>query len=122
MTKGEKIRNLRDRIGKSQVEMAELIGVSKQTLYKYENDIITNIPSDKIEAIASITHTTPAYIMGWDAPVASQRVLTPDEAVLLQDYQKLNSVGKGKIRDYANDLTEQDRYKQDTGSLEDIAM
>lgn len=31
----------------SQVEFADKINVSKQTLYKYENDIITNIPSDK---------------------------------------------------------------------------
>ena len=31
----------------SQVEFADKINVSKQTLYKYEDDIITNIPSDK---------------------------------------------------------------------------
>lgn len=67
MTKGERIRQLRDRIGKSQVEFADIIGVSKQTLFKYENDIITNIPSDKVEAIAEATGSTPQYVMGWDA-------------------------------------------------------
>ena len=67
MTKGEKIKQLRERIGKSQVDFADAIGVSKQTLYKYENDIITNIPSDKIEAIAELTGTVPEYIMGWKA-------------------------------------------------------
>nr|WP_242843822.1 MULTISPECIES: helix-turn-helix transcriptional regulator [Clostridia] len=35
-----------------QTELAEKIGVSKQTLYKYENNIVTNIPSYKIELIA----------------------------------------------------------------------
>ena len=65
MTKGERIKGLREKIGKSQVELADLIGVSKQTLYKYENNIITNIPSDKIEAIASITGADPGFIMGW---------------------------------------------------------
>ena len=49
-----------------QVELAEKVSISKQTLYKYENDIITNIPSDKIEAIASVLNVTPAYLMGWD--------------------------------------------------------
>lgn len=66
MNKGERIKELRERIGKSQTEFAEMIGVSKQTLYKYENNIITNIPSDKIEAIAETTNATPGYVMGWE--------------------------------------------------------
>ena len=66
MTKGERIRNLRIHANLSQVELAEKIGVSKQTLYKYENDIVTNIPSDKIEKLANTLDTTPSYIMGWD--------------------------------------------------------
>lgn len=66
MTKGERIKFLRERIGLSQVMLANKINVSKQTMYKYENDIITNIPSDKIEAIAEVTHSSPWYIMGWD--------------------------------------------------------
>ena len=65
-TIGERIRKLRENSGLSQTEFAEKIGVSKQTLYKYENNIITNIPSDKIENIASYCHVSPAYIMGWN--------------------------------------------------------
>ena len=65
MTKGERIKALREAAGMSQTKMASRINVSKQTLYKYENDIVTNIPSDKIEAIAEVTGTTPAFIMGW---------------------------------------------------------
>ena len=65
MTKGERIKYLRERIGMSQVALADKINVSKQTMYKYETDIVTNIPSDKIEAIAEVTHSSPAFIMGW---------------------------------------------------------
>ena len=65
MTKGERIKELRQSIGLSQVDLANKIGVSKQTLYKYENDIVTNIPSDKIEQLSFILQTTPEYIMGW---------------------------------------------------------
>lgn len=66
MTKGEKIKDLRKTLGMSQVELAKRIGVSKQTLYKYENNIITNIPSDKIELLSNVLQTTPADIMGWE--------------------------------------------------------
>ena len=43
MTVGERIRELRERLGINQVDFADKIGVSKQTLYKYENNLITNI-------------------------------------------------------------------------------
>lgn len=70
MTIGERIKLLRDSLNISQVDLADKINVSKQTLYKYENNIITNIPSDKIEAIAKIGNVSPAYLMGWDNNLA----------------------------------------------------
>lgn len=69
MTIGERIKEIRTKLGVSQVSFADKIGVSKQTLYKYENNIITNIPSDKIEAIAEIGGISPSYLMGWDDEV-----------------------------------------------------
>lgn len=67
MTIGERIKQLRtEKLGISQVAFADKINVSKQTLYKYENNIITNIPSDKIEIIASLCGVSPSYLMGWD--------------------------------------------------------
>lgn len=46
-------------------EVAKIVGVTRQTILKYENGIISNIPSDKIELLAQALHTTPAYLMGW---------------------------------------------------------
>lgn len=66
MTVGERIKALREHLGISQVDFADKINVSKQTLYKYENNIITNIPSDKVEAAAKIGNISPSYLMGWD--------------------------------------------------------
>jgi transcriptional regulator with XRE-family HTH domain len=66
MTKGERIRAKREELGISQTDLANSVGISKQTLYKYENDIVTNIPSDIIEKLANKLNCSPAYIMGWD--------------------------------------------------------
>ena len=68
MTIGERIKKTRERLGMSQVDFADKINVSKQTLYKYENNIITNVPSDKVEDIAEVGRVTPSYIMGWEEP------------------------------------------------------
>lgn len=66
MNKGDRIKHHREMLGLAQTEVANSIGVSKQTLYKYENNIVTNIPSDKIEALARVLGTTPEYLMGWE--------------------------------------------------------
>lgn len=50
----------------TQEELAKRLETSKQTIYKYENQIITNIPSDKIEILAKIFKVSPIYLMGWD--------------------------------------------------------
>lgn len=72
MTVGNRIKKQRELNQLTQTELAEKIMVSKQTLYKYENNIITNIPSDKIEDIAKIFCVSPAYLMGWDDQTSLQ--------------------------------------------------
>ena len=66
MTIGEKIRQERIRNNLSQEDVAKAIGSTKQAIYKYENGIVTNIPMDKVEMMASIFGVTPAYLMGWE--------------------------------------------------------
>ena len=101
MTKGERIRKLRDSAELNQVELAQKIGVSKQTLYKYENDIITNIPSDKIESIARVCGSTPAYIMGW----------TKAEEDALLAFNRLDSTDQARIMERIETMLEADKYK-----------
>ena len=48
-------------------ELANLVGTSKQTIHRYENGIISNIPREKIEALSRALGTTPASLMGWSA-------------------------------------------------------
>lgn len=66
MTIGERIKSARLSAGLSQVELAQKVHTTKQNIYKYETGIITNIPSDKVEAMASALDVSAAYLMGWD--------------------------------------------------------
>ena len=66
MTVGDRIRKHRELSCISQTDLAEKIGVSKQTLYKYEKNVITNIPSDKIEEIAKVLNVSESCLMGWE--------------------------------------------------------
>ena len=66
MTVGDRIRQVRQEQDVTQQELADYIGVSKQAVYKYENNIVTNIPTDKVVAIAKRLKVSPAYLMGWE--------------------------------------------------------
>ena len=62
---GKRIKEIRISKNITQDELALKIGTTKQTIYKYENEIVTNIPSQKIELISNALNTTPDYLMGW---------------------------------------------------------
>ena len=75
MTVGDRIRKVRQEQDVTQQELADYIGVSKQAVYKYENNIVTNIPTDKVDAIAKRLRVSPAYLIGLEeqpAPAASR--------------------------------------------------
>ena len=61
---GEKIKKLRKAKGLSLEDLSLLVGTSRQTIHRYENGVISNIPHDKIESLAAALGTTPAELMG----------------------------------------------------------
>ena len=73
---GSRIKNRRKQLGKTQEDVAKIVGVTKQTIQKYENNIITNIPSDKIELMAYALNWSEADIMGWNKPNITDDVVS----------------------------------------------
>lgn len=66
MTIGQRIKLSRKANRMTQEELAGKIGTTKQTIYKYENDVV-KIPLNKIEAIARVLQVSPAYLAGWES-------------------------------------------------------
>lgn len=63
---GARLRELRKAQGMTLEELAMSIGTSKQTVQRYEKGVISNIPTEKIEALARALGTTPGSLLGWD--------------------------------------------------------
>lgn len=82
-TIGDRIRSLRLSKDLTQEEVGKHIGTTKQTLYKYETGIITNIPIDKIDAMARLFDVSPAYLMGWDEPDANVTPVDLSHSILI---------------------------------------
>jgi SOS-response transcriptional repressor LexA len=65
LSQGDRIKYSRLAAKITQTELAEKLGLKKQTLSKYENDIVENIPQKTIDAIGQILDVSPAFLMGW---------------------------------------------------------
>lgn len=66
MKVGDLLKKLRTDKDLSLDNVAKQLGLARQTLYKYETGLITNIPLTRIEELAKIYNVTPGYIMGWE--------------------------------------------------------
>lgn len=66
---GERIKKRRKELGLSAEQVADKLGVSPATIYRYESNDIVNMRIDKLEPIADILNTSPAYLMGWEEDI-----------------------------------------------------
>ena len=65
MNIGKRIRNRRKELKLSAADVAAVLHVHRATLYRYESGDIRKIPTDVLEPLARVLHTTPSYLMGW---------------------------------------------------------
>lgn len=65
MTIGEIIKNRRKQLGMSAEQIADIIGTSPATIYRYESNYITKMGIDKLTPIAKALRVSEAYLMGW---------------------------------------------------------
>lgn len=74
MTTGDLIKARRKEIAMSAERLAEKVGVSPATFYRYEKGDIEKVPVDVIKDIAKALNTTPAYLMGWETSPAAPTI------------------------------------------------
>lgn len=65
MAIGSILRQRRKQLGLTLADLAGQIGVTRQTLSRYENGVIANIPMEKIQQLAAALHIPPAELLGW---------------------------------------------------------
>ncbi|MGL9877552.1 helix-turn-helix domain-containing protein [Enterococcus sp. DIV0240d] len=63
---GERIKLRRKELKLSADAVAEKLGVSRSTIFRYEKGDIEKLPTNILGDIAEILKTTPAFLMGWE--------------------------------------------------------
>ena len=62
---GARIKRMRDKRGKTLLEVANYLGVAEATVQRYESGSIKNLKLDTIAKLVSFLNVDPAYLMGW---------------------------------------------------------
>ena len=91
MSVGLRIKSAREQKNLTLEEVAKRCETTKQTIYKYENEIVTNIPYDKIVLLSKALDVTPSYLFGWDEKKdsPSEPQLTEGEKVLIDLFRRV---------------------------------
>jgi len=84
MTTAERIKARRTEIGMSADSLADAVGVSRSTIFRYENGHIEKLPIDKLIPIAINLRTTVEYLLFGDEPNE-------------EDMKKLSTVADGEL-------------------------
>jgi transcriptional regulator with XRE-family HTH domain len=79
-----KIKELRLAKKMTLEQVADIVGVGKSTVRKWETGMIANMKRDKIALLAKALSTTPAHLMGWK----EDEKLQPKE-VALAEYEDI---------------------------------
>ena len=106
----DNLKAARLKAGMTLDEVAKKVGVSRQTIHRYESGVINNVPSDKIEKMAEALDTTPEYLMGWkkevtlnfdlERDVKKSRLLDKEQTGLIDTYDTLPIEGRKELLSY----------------------
>ena len=91
MTIGQRIKSARESKNMTLDEVAKKCNTTKQTIFKYENEIVTNIPYDKIVLLSNALNVSPSYLFGWDEKESSpsELQLTEGEKHMLELFRMI---------------------------------
>lgn len=103
MNIGDRIKKLRKENKLTLEDLASKVNTTAQTIYKYENGVITNIPSDKIELLAMYLNSTPSYLMGWE-PQDNRKshILATSDPITFYNFTDLGDEECDLIKKYWN--------------------
>lgn len=97
---GERMQERRKELGISADMLAEHLGVSRSTIFRYENGDIEKVPANLLSDIAKFLRTSEAFLMGWEE--TSETVITNIYPIALKRFPLLGEIACG-IPKYANE-------------------
>ena len=114
---GKKLKMLRTKFNLTQEDLAKLLNVKRETIHKYENDIIKNIKYETVVKLSKIFNTTPEYLLGLDDNenediVISQEKLTKHNMAFFKA-KDISDEDKKKMIESIQEFYYKQKYEKD---------
>lgn len=114
MQAGEIIKNLRRQKCLTQKQFAEVLGVKKSSIQKYESGAVSNLKMQTIRTLCEKFDVSP-YVLVFPEKIDDMKIAARFHAgdqsnIRLVD---LNDEGMKKIFEYAQDLYDSGKYRRD---------
>ena len=130
MNVNERLKYIRNKKNISLSELSKMTGIAKSTLQRYETGSTRKIPLEAISIIEKSLFLDAGYLMGWsktaDDNINKDKInkmvwdendeqnssvtLSTKEISHIKLYRKLNDLGKKRVDDYMNDISEVSGY------------
>lgn len=98
MTVGKRIKQRRKSMKMSADQLAELAGVSRSTIFRYEKGDIEKVGPDVLKGIAKALDTTPLFLMDWDDIQESKS----KDLEIISIYNELKTPRQKKVLTFAD--------------------
>ncbi len=108
----ERIKQRRKELGLSAEYVAEQLKLSPATIYRYESKDIKKFPTEVLEPLSRILHTTPEYLMGWSNNTQSEpsNLKSPDISISTVKFPVIGEIAAGyeniALEDWSGDTVE----------------
>ena len=73
MDMADRIKQQRIKMGYTQEELGQKLGLQKSAIAKYENGRVENMKRSVIVNMAKVLECSPAYLMGWEAEAPEEK-------------------------------------------------
>lgn len=103
---GDRLRQERDRLGHSQQGLADLVGIQRAMLSRYERGIVE--PGASVLIRLAEAGVDVSYVL-FGARSPSAQTLTPEEAALLDNYKAADERGRAAARGVLDALAQPKR-------------
>ncbi len=116
MSIGSRIKQRREELGITQIELAAMIGVTKGAIGNYETD--SNSPKASIMYRIFNALKCDANFLYQDDIKENDLCISKNECTLMEMFNQMNDEGQAKLLDYADDLVRSGKYiKTDKTSM-----
>ena len=96
---GQRIREKREEIHMSVEELADKLGVTRQSVYRWQNGAVKNIDRDLITKMAAMFHVTPEWLMHLeDSPKVTATYVAPGKEPITVTVNKEPIMGAASLR------------------------